>query len=334
MNEDDLYLESLLEEIDNFLKEENQEENNKNTKSLLPKIRKLKRKEYKEDFEEFHFKEISKYKVLSPIQEKELFKKAEKGDKEAKEKIILCNLKLVHSIARRYNGSGLDFLDLIQEGYIGLIKAVEKFDWRKGYKFSTYAIWWIKQSITRAIAEKGEIIRIPIHLQEKINYIKKCKKTLTEKLKREPTISELSKQSGYSIDLLKSIMDYDFTFVPYDVPLQDLSWEEFNSIYPLIDPNEDLSLTIDDILYNTDKAYDFLVQIDKIFSKKMVDEILNTLSEREKIIIYYRFGFIDGTPKTLEEIGKILGITRERVRQIEKKIISEFKHPTRIKYLR
>jgi len=334
MDENDLYLESLLDEINNFLKSKEQEEAQTKPQQVFPKKSKFKLKEHKDDFEEIHFKDPSKYELLSPIQEKELFKRVEQGDKEAKEKLILSNLKLVYSIAKRYKGRGLEFSDLIQEGCIGLINAVEKFDWRKGYKFSTYATWWIKQAITRAIAEKGGTIYVPIHLQEKINYIKRCRKILMEKLNREPTIHELSTYSGYSRDSLKSLMDCNFTTIPYDVQIENLSEEEFESIYPLIDQNEDFTLTIDDILPNNDQNYDLFSQMEITFIKKIIDELLNTLSEREREIIYLRFGFKDGTPKTLEEIGKIFGITRERVRQIEAKIIRKFKHPSKRKYLK
>jgi len=335
MDENDLYLESLLEEINNFLKNKDQEEEQTKPHQVFPKKRKFKVKEDREDFTELHLKEIGKYGLLSPFQEKELFKRAEQGDKEAKEKLILSNLKLVHSMAKRYKGRGLEFLDLLQEGYIGLINAVEKFNWRRGYKFSTYAIWWIKQAITRAIAEKGRTIYVPIHLQEKINYIKRCKKILFEKLKREPTIDELSIYSGSSRDSLKSILDYNFITIPYDVPLQDLSEEEFESIYSLIDKNEDFTLTIDDILPNNNHAFDLFSQMEITFIKNIINELLNILSEREREIIYLRFGFKDGIPRTLEEIGKIFGITRERVRQIEAKAIRRIKHRlTRGKYLK
>jgi len=155
-----------------------------------------------------------------------------------------------------------------------------------------------------------------------------------EKLNREPTIHELSTYSGYSRDSLKSLMDCNFTTIPYDVQIENLSEEEFESIYPLIDQNEDFTLTIDDILPNNDQNYDLFSQMEITFIKKIIDELLNTLSEREREIIYLRFGFKDGTPKTLEEIGKIFGITRERVRQIEAKIIKKFKHPSKRKYLK
>lgn len=292
------------------------------------------------DIYNIHLKEISKYHVLSKKEESELFKRMEEGDKEAREKIILSNLKLVHSIAKRYRGRGLEYLDLIQEGYIGLIKAVDRFDWRKDYKFSTYAFWWIKQAITRALAEKGALIRLPYHLNEEKGFLIKKKKELFYEYKQIPTEDDLSLYTGFSLEKIQFLESCDFNFLPLSVFVNEYSCEEYECFLELLKEYEYFkflknSIFEDDVRENF-SLDDFINGDDNleevIFNKSIrviIEELLDTLKEKEKTVIKLRFGFEDGKDRTLEEVGKILGVTRERIRQIEKKALRKLKHYTR-----
>ncbi|PMQ01341.1 MAG: RNA polymerase subunit sigma [Dictyoglomus sp. NZ13-RE01] len=284
--------EELIRELDEFLKEKGIDLSEKEeTEEPAPKSKPSIKKDYKEyiDILDIHLKEISKYKVLNPKKEKELFQRIEQGDKKAREEVILCNLKLVHSVAKKYVGRGLDFEDLIQEGYIGLIKAVERFDWKKGNKFSTYAVWWIKQCISRAIDENSHLIRIPVHYLEK-------QKT------------------------------YNFKFIPYDVPVCEFSEEEYETLNSLcIRKDIDDDSCLQDILCDdTDDIWEFL---EKQNLKEILGELIDTLSDRQKEILKLRYGLEDGIERTLEDVGKLFNLTRERIRQIEEKALRRLRHP-------
>ncbi len=328
----DLYEEELFRRIEEFLKELEAEKEEPPLENILKKEKEKIKRVSLEDSEEVHFREIAKSKVLSPKEEIELARRVEKGDEEAREKFIKSNLKLVYSIAKRYKGRGLEFLDLIQEGYIGLIKAIEKFDWRKGNRFSTHATWWIKQAISRALADKSSLIRIPVHCFEKINFMKKSIKVFKEKYGKEPTLEELSKYTGIKIEELEELKNYEFKFFPLDVPLNELSGEEI----------EDLSMYCDYIDEKNDYTLQDLIEdpndieeiIELRFIKEELMKIIDTLSDREKKVLILRYGLEDGVSRTLEEVGKIFNVTRERIRQIEGKALRRLRHPIRSKKIK
>lgn len=263
-----------------------------------------------------YFKEIGKVPLLTAEEEKELAIRIEQGDEEAKKKLCESNLRLVVSIARRYLNRGLSFLDLIQEGNLGLIKAVEKFDYTKGYKFSTYATWWIRQAITRSIADQARTIRIPVHMVETINKLIRISRQLLQELGREPTSEEIAKEMGISVEKVREIKKISQDPVSLETPIGE---EEDSHLGDFI-PDEDIPSPVDAAAYS--------------MLQKQLREVLDTLSDREKKVLILRFGLDDGRPRTLEEVGKEFNVTRERIRQIEAKALRKLRHPSRSKKLK
>lgn len=263
-----------------------------------------------------YFKEIGKVPLLTAEEERELAIRIEQGDQEAKNKLCESNLRLVVSIARRYLNRGLSFLDLIQEGNLGLIKAVEKFDYTKGYKFSTYATWWIRQAITRSIADQARTIRIPVHMVETINKMIRISRQLLQELGREPSSEEIAAEMGITVEKVREIKKISQDPVSLETPIGE---EEDSHLGDFI-PDEDIPSPVDAAAYS--------------MLKKQLREVLDTLSEREKKVLILRFGLDDGRPRTLEEVGREFNVTRERIRQIEAKSLRKLKHPSRSKKLK
>ena len=263
-----------------------------------------------------YFKEIGKVPLLTAEEERELAIRIEQGDEEAKKKLCESNLRLVVSIARRYLNRGLSFLDLIQEGNLGLIKAVEKFDYTKGYKFSTYATWWIRQAITRSIADQARTIRIPVHMVETINKLIRVSRQLLQEYGREPTSEEIAREMGISVEKVREIKKISQDPVSLETPIGE---EEDSHLGDFI-PDEDIPSPVDAAAYS--------------MLQKQLREVLDTLSEREKKVLILRFGLDDGRPRTLEEVGREFNVTRERIRQIEAKALRKLRHPSRSKKLR
>ena len=263
-----------------------------------------------------YLKEIGKVPLLSPDEEIELAKKIELGDEEAKKKLAESNLRLVVSIAKRYAGRGMQLLDLIQEGNLGLIKAVEKFDYRKGYKFSTYATWWIRQAITRAIADQARTIRIPVHMVETINRLVRTQRQLVQKLGREATPEELAKELDMPVDRVREIMKISQDPVSLETPIGE---EEDSHLGDFIQDNN-VEVPADAATYT-------------LLHEQLMD-VLSTLTEREQKVLRLRFGLDDGRPRTLEEVGRQFNVTRERIRQIEAKALRKLRHPSRSKILK
>lgn len=263
-----------------------------------------------------YLKEIGRVPLLSAEEEVELAKRIEQGDEEAKSRLAEANLRLVVSIAKRYVGRGMLFLDLIQEGNLGLIKAVEKFDYRKGYKFSTYATWWIRQAITRAIADQARTIRIPVHMVETINKLIRVSRQLLQELGREPTPEEIANEMGLSPEKVREIMKIAQEPVSLETPIG----EEDDSHLGDFIPDDDAQAPAEAA------AYELL--------KEQLKDVLDTLSEREENVLRLRFGLDDGRTRTLEEVGKVFGVTRERIRQIEAKALRKLRHPSRSKRLK
>ena len=263
-----------------------------------------------------YLKEIGKVPLLSPDEEIELAKKIELGDEEAKKKLAESNLRLVVSIAKRYAGRGMQLLDLIQEGNLGLIKAVEKFDYRKGYKFSTYATWWIRQAITRAIADQARTIRIPVHMVETINRLVRIQRQLVQKLGREATPEELAKELDMPVDRVREIMKISQDPVSLETPIGE---EEDSHLGDFIQDNN-VEVPADAATYT-------------LLHEQLMD-VLSTLTEREQKVLRLRFGLDDGRPRTLEEVGRQFNVTRERIRQIEAKALRKLRHPSRSKILK
>ena len=263
-----------------------------------------------------YLKEIGKVPLLTPEEEQELAKRMAEGDAEAKHRMEEANLRLVVSIAKRYVGRGMLFLDLIQEGNLGLIKAVEKFDYTKGYKFSTYATWWIRQAITRAIADQARTIRIPVHMVETINKLIRVSRQLLQTLGREPTPEEIAKEMDISVDRVREIMKIAQEPVSLETPIGE---EEDSHLGDFIEDQEAPA--------PADAASFMLL-------KEQLEEVLDTLTPREEKVLRLRFGLDDGRARTLEEVGQNFGVTRERIRQIEAKALRKLRHPSRSRKLK
>jgi RNA polymerase primary sigma factor len=263
-----------------------------------------------------YLKEIGRVPLLNADEEIELAKRMEKGDEEAKRKLAEANLRLVVSIAKKYVGRGMLFLDLIQEGNLGLIKAVEKFDYRKGYKFSTYATWWIRQAITRAIADQARTIRIPVHMVETINKLIRVSRQLLQDLGREPLPEEIAEEMDMPVERVREILKISQEPVSLETPIgeeEDSHLGDFIEDQDALAPGEAASFTL---------------------LKEQLEEVLDTLTPREEKVLRLRFGLDDGRSRTLEEVGQEFGVTRERIRQIEAKALRKLRHPSRSKKLK
>ena len=269
-----------------------------------------------EDPVRMYLKEIGKVPLLSADEEIELAKRMELGDQEAKKRLAEANLRLVVSIAKRFVGRGMLFLDLIQEGNLGLIKAVEKFDYSKGYKFSTYATWWIRQAITRAIADQARTIRIPVHMVETINKLIRVSRQLLQELGREPTPEEISAEMDMPVERVREILKISQEPVSMETPIGE---EEDSHLGDFIED--------DNVPAPADAAAFTLL-------KEQLKEVLGTLTEREQKVLRLRFGLDDGRARTLEEVGKEFNVTRERIRQIEAKALRKLRHPSRSRKLK
>ncbi|GIP15308.1 RNA polymerase sigma factor SigA [Paenibacillus montaniterrae] len=263
-----------------------------------------------------YLKEIGRVPLLSSEDEIELAIRIENGDEEAKKRLAEANLRLVVSIAKRYVGRGMLFLDLIQEGNMGLLKAVEKFDYQKGFKFSTYATWWIRQAITRAIADQARTIRIPVHMVETINKLIRVSRQLLQELGREPTPEEIAAEMELSTEKVREIMKIAQEPVSLETPIGE---EDDSHLGDFIEDQEALAPA-------DAAAYELL--------KEQLEDVLDTLTEREENVLRLRFGLDDGRTRTLEEVGKVFGVTRERIRQIEAKALRKLRHPSRSKRLK
>ena len=269
-----------------------------------------------EDPVRMYLKEIGKVPLLSAEEEIELALRMEQGDEEAKKKLAEANLRLVVSIAKRYVGRGMLFLDLIQEGNLGLIKAVEKFDYRKGFKFSTYATWWIRQAITRAIADQARTIRIPVHMVETINKLIRVSRQLLQELGREPTPEEIAEEMKMPVERVREILKISQEPVSLETPIGE---EEDSHLGDFIQ-DDNVPVPVDAAAYT--------------LLREQLEEVLDTLTDREKKVLSLRFGLEDGRGRTLEEVGKEFNVTRERIRQIEAKALRKLRHPTRSRKLR
>ena len=263
-----------------------------------------------------YLKEIGQVKLLSAEEEVDLAKRVAEGDQKAKNKLTEANLRLVVSIAKKYSGRGLHILDLIQEGNTGLIRAVDKFDWTKGNKFSTYATWWIRQAITRAIADQARTIRVPVHMVEVINKATRCNRKLVQELGREPTVEEIAKELNLPVEKIIEANRTAADTLSLDTPVGD---EEDTSIGSFVEDERTPG--------PADATSNALLA-------EALKEILDTLTEREADVLRMRFGMYDGRTHTLEEVGQIFGVTRERIRQIENKAIRKLRHPSRAKKIR
>ena len=263
-----------------------------------------------------YLKEIGRISLLSPQEEADLSIRVSQGDEDAKRELAESNLRLVVSIAKRYVGRGLLFLDLIQEGNIGLMKAVEKFDYDKGFKFSTYATWWIRQAITRALADQARTIRVPVHMVETINKMARIQRQMTLELNHEPSEEELAEKMGISVDKVREVMKISQDPISLDIPIGEEEDSHFGDFVP-----DKTSMSPED--YATNEIL-----------KEQIKEVLKTLQKREQEVLELRFGLLDGTCYTLEEVGKRFNVTRERIRQIEAKALRKLRHPSRAKKLK
>ncbi|MDH7476711.1 MAG: RNA polymerase sigma factor RpoD [Microgenomates group bacterium] len=317
---DDFFDKALKKGIDIFETVSSREENEarKTAEEIEKELEQLVVLKHGESLDpiKMYLKEIGKTPLLDFQKEIQLAKKYEKGDLKAKEKLIKANLRLVVSIAKKYLGRRLSFLDLIQEGNRGLIRGVEKYDWRRGYKFSTYATWWIRQAITRAIADQSRTIRIPVHMVDHINRYYKTQRRLTQELGREPTIKEIAKSMQLSTEEIENLIKISQQPKSLSTPIGD-------------DKEATLEQFVSD--QNQPSLYD---KVSRELLKDALNKVLETLSPREKKVLIMRFGLDDGKPKTLEEVGKEFKVTRERIRQIEAKAIRKLKHPTRARKLK
>lgn len=269
-----------------------------------------------EDPVRMYLKEIGRIPLLNSEEEIELAKRMEEGDEEAKKKLSEANLRLTVSIAKRYSGRGMQFLDLIQEGNLGLIKAVEKFDYRKGYKFSTYATWWIRQSITRAIADQARTIRIPVHMVETMNRVNRTSRRLLQEYGREPTPEEIAEAMNLPVERVLEISKISQEPVSLETPIGE---EEDSHLGDFIQ-DEHIPVPADEAAHT--------------LLREQLEKVMDTLSEREQKVLALRFGLEDGKPHTLEEVGREFQVTRERIRQIEAKALRKLRHPTRSRKLR
>ena len=263
-----------------------------------------------------YLKEIGQIRLLTAEEEQELAARVAQGDKYAKDKLTEANLRLVVSIAKKYSGRGLHILDLIQEGNLGLMKAAEKFEPERGFKFSTYATWWIRQAITRAIADQARTIRIPVHMVETINKVIRVSRQLLQELGHEPTPEEIAKEMGITVEKVREIKKISQDPVSLETPIGE---EEDSHLGDFI-PDDDVPAPVDAAAYS--------------MLKEQLMEVLDTLSDREKKVLMLRFGLEDGRPRTLEEVGKEFNVTRERIRQIEAKALRKLRHPSRSKKLK
>ena len=304
---DDLDLQAIDEEED---KEELVAESSDPVEIAVPKGISI------DDPVRMYLKEIGKIPLLKPHEEVEYAKRMAEGDEFAKQKLVEANLRLVVSIAKRYVGRGMLFLDLIQEGNLGLIKAVEKFDYKKGYKFSTYATWWIRQAITRAIADQARTIRIPVHMVETINKLIRVSRQLLQELGRDPKPDEIAKEMNMTEEKVREIMKIAQDPVSLETPIGE---EEDSHLGDFI-PDEDAPAPAEAAAFS--------------LLKEQIEEVLNTLNDREQNVLKLRFGLEDGRARTLEEVGKEFDVTRERIRQIEAKALRKLRHPSRSKKLR
>lgn len=315
---DDLYFKLLEESVDVFdTTEVDPSEGGKLPTELEKELEGLTTLEdgYLSDPVRMYLREIGRISLLTYEDEVALAKRVEKNDKRARERLINANLRLVVSIAKKYVNRGLTLLDLIEEGNIGLMRAVEKYDWKRGYKFSTYATWWIRQAITRAIADQARTIRIPVHMVETINKFNRISRRLMQELGREATPEEIAKEMEIGVDKVREIIRVSQEPASLEAPVGE---EEDSRLGDFI---QDASAS------PTDQATQALL-------KDHIREVLETLSPREAKVLEYRFGLEDGKQRTLEEVGKEFGVTRERIRQIEAKAIRKLRHPTRAKKLR
>ncbi len=263
-----------------------------------------------------YLKEIGKVPLLTADQEQELAQRMLEGDEEAKSKLIEANLRLVVSIAKRYLGRGMQFLDLIQEGNLGLIKAVDKFDHSKGFKFSTYATWWIRQAITRAIADQARTIRIPVHMVETINRVTRMQRQLTQELGRDPTSQEIAEKLNMTAERVEEIQKLSMEPVSLETPVGEEDDSHLGDFIPDGEDDEPVEMATRTIL------------------SEQLEEVMSTLTPREAEVIRLRYGLDDGKPRTLEEVGKEFTVTRERIRQIEAKALRKLRHPSRAKKLK
>ncbi|ANQ53946.1 MULTISPECIES: RNA polymerase sigma factor RpoD [Thermosipho] len=286
--------------LDDFLEESPKFYDNMATKDLI----------------KMYLKDIGKIPLLSQSMERELARRAQQGDERAKQKLVESNLRLVVSIAKRYIGKGLSFLDLIQEGNVGLLKAVEKFDWRKGYKFSTYATWWIRQAITRAIADQARTIRVPVHMVETINKVQKIMRDYYQKHGTEMPLEEIAKEIGKPVEKVEEILQAAKETTSLEAPV-----------------GEDEDSTVGDFVADESIASPRKEAM-RMLIREEVEKVLETLNDREKLVLKMRYGLIDGKSKTLEEVGQYFNVTRERIRQIEVKALRKLRHPSRSRYLK